>query len=499
MSHTVKGNTKTVTRPVNITTSKLAESSSRTVLNTDTQIIPDALYIRQLSATDSDNPNAIQSKLGSDTDWVNIDEWPCVLTTQKIFLITNLKFTSNSNYFIIGSDGIEFDGKSFIIELDGFNNYGGLLENGKSSNTATANGKNNIIIKNLGIMTQSVLLANSAGWIGRNYFGKNAKNNQITNCFSTGNINGQYSGGICGANTGFVTANSKLTSSVYITRCYTIGNITDRYSGGIVGMSAGINGGTVNVENCYSIGEISGQEAGGIFGFSAGYNQGNTKVTNCYTMGNITGSGSGGIYGSYAGKDNGKALIFNSYSRGKVLPGANDGFFGVNAGFNSSTDNVKAINSYQATGSWSEAQAKTNLLGYPSETSEIGSVWTSIEINQPFLLSSFDNSNYNLNVLNEFSLTASNNYQTRPGIFDGYKYSLLNVSNSSGNQIPGSTINSTTGVITLPGTTGSGSYIASVVSMVNSNSKFGYNISKYPFKIITTPKQLMDFLKTTLK
>ena len=100
----------------------------------------------------------------------------------------------------------------------------------------------------------------------------------ISRCYNTGNINGEYSGGICGY--------SETTNGVFnILACYNSGTITSTTnslglnSGGILGSHYQI--GTYKIENCYNIGNSNG---GSMIGVSQQFNTGNFTVTisNCF-------------------------------------------------------------------------------------------------------------------------------------------------------------------------------------------------------------------------
>ena len=65
----------------------------------------------------------------------------------------------------------------------------------------------------------------------------------ITNCSNTGEISGQYAGGICGHTAG------KDSGSATIETCTNNGDISGDYAGGICG-SAGFSAGSVTIDNC---------------------------------------------------------------------------------------------------------------------------------------------------------------------------------------------------------------------------------------------------------
>ncbi|MDR3177860.1 MAG: hypothetical protein LBT96_02630 [Campylobacteraceae bacterium] len=150
-------------------------------------------------------------------------------------------------------------------------------------------------IRNLGVEITEIKSGNYTGGIAGN-----VQSSSITNVYSTGNINGDYSvGGIAG-----IVYRSNITSS------YSMGNISGNEEdvGGIAG-SVAFNG---NVANSYSNGSINGNRSvGGIVG---GVTL-NGNVANSYSTGNISGTQKvGGIVGEVIRNGN----ITNSYSTGNI-------------------------------------------------------------------------------------------------------------------------------------------------------------------------------------
>jgi hypothetical protein len=115
----------------------------------------------------------------------------------------------------------------------------------------------------------------------------------ISDCFSKGDI-GSIRGGENGGSAGGIIA--AYAGDVTITRCYSIGAIggpEKNDAGGIVGA---FGGGAVNVDACFSVGDIS-KNCGGIVARYFGYNsQNRCNINNCYTLGDI-GENAGGIAG----------------------------------------------------------------------------------------------------------------------------------------------------------------------------------------------------------
>jgi len=272
---------------------------------------------------------------------------------------TDITVNSDLFYFICITENIQFGVKTLNnngtrpqITIDGAVNYPGLIKNYDGST-----GYNSINIFNLEVLSiGATTLASGAGWLCQSNFGNSATDNYVINCYSDGEITGQYSGGIVGSSAASNAGNLRIIG------CSSSGIISGEQSGGIVGYNSGINGGTVTIQscwstglisatisgdggcggivasnsqfttvtNCYSTGAIAGNNAGGI----VGANPGNTSVSllpivieNCYSFGNITGANSGGICGSL--NSNNTVQITNCYSIGNVVSNSGSG---INAG-----------------------------------------------------------------------------------------------------------------------------------------------------------------------
>lgn len=311
---------------------------------------------------------------------------------------------SINQYFIVGSQYITFDGNNNTITV-GVDGWLGLLKNGTGINAFA-----NITIKNIGVKTtnnSTINLANNSGWLCQSSFGnygKNGSNNQIINCYSTGNIgiNSKISG--CGGLVGF-------NPCVQVSNCYSTGNISNR-SYGIIGQ----NGISCSASNCYSTGNIDNYSAGimdGGNGFDsasncfstgnisnnsvgiAGVNYGTfTFINNCYSSGNITNNSAGISNGSHN-------VVYNSYSTG-IIDGTSGGIYKpgsnrqiINCYWNgldnlsgSGTSNM--INCYGFAGSWNDTIANSKLVK--------GTTWVNINLGLttiPWLLKSFNKPNYN--------------------------------------------------------------------------------------------------------
>jgi subtilisin family serine protease len=221
---------------------------------------------------------------------------PCKL--DKYFkLMANIDMAGITNYNVIGKftanqpfSGV-FDGNLKTIS-------------NLSITTADTNGaglfgyvNGSAQIKNLGIVNANISGQYYTGaLVGYNdYYGK------ITNCYSTGTVNGyKYTGGLVGVN--YVGSLSNCYSTAKVTSTGSLGQST----GGLVGWDV-----LGTYTTCYAKGAVSGQMyVGGLIGY--GYYD---WVTNCYAQGSVTGTGDcvGGLVGySYLSE------IKTSYSTGAV-------------------------------------------------------------------------------------------------------------------------------------------------------------------------------------
>jgi len=156
---------------------------------------------------------------------VNSYVWPVIISDDvTVTLGQNIIFDNSKNFFMVGGNNIIFDGNNYTITIQGVTNY-----NGAFSNSISMFGFENIVIKNLGILTSNnSTLADLGGWICQSNFGGLSKNLLIYNCYSTGVINGINSGGIMGYR---CASGGDLT----IENCFTTGIISGKYAGGIIG------------------------------------------------------------------------------------------------------------------------------------------------------------------------------------------------------------------------------------------------------------------------
>ncbi len=145
-------------------------------------------------------------------------------------------------------------------------------------------------VRNLGLEGGSVSVSGLAvgGLVGYTYEGI------VSNCYSTGNVSGEWSVG------GFMGSNQSSVSN-----CYSTGDVNgDVYVGGLMGWNGG------GVSNCYSTGDVNGD---GIVGGLIGYMYG-SWISNCYSTGDVSGTRDhiGGLVGY------GSGLVASCYSTGNV-------------------------------------------------------------------------------------------------------------------------------------------------------------------------------------
>jgi hypothetical protein len=318
------------------------------------------IYIQQ-SGTDIQ----FQSNSTNDDSWTTFWSWPVTFvndtpaaeTILTISLFTNITINSGYQYFITGSNFITYDGTGKTVTIDGFSNYGGLIQNGRSD---LISGYSNVKVQN--INSSAVLeiygISSDSGFICQKHFGKAANNIVINNCSNSGTISNNGSGGICGSNIGDSYGNVSITNcsnsglnsgtrvggicgrnagnnygNVSITNCSNSGLNTGDRSAGICGQNAGTFSGKVSITNCSNTGDVSCFIGGGICSAFAGYISGNVSITNCSNSGLISGEQAGGICGILAGFDNATISITNCSNSGLISGESASGICGQQAGF----------------------------------------------------------------------------------------------------------------------------------------------------------------------
>jgi hypothetical protein len=315
-------------------------------------------YIRSINLYINSFTTSFTASLLVTQAYVDSTTFPVTVSGSRIsvLLMENIITTKNIQFIFPGDSSVKFDGQGNTITLSGVKNYTGLI------NSAS----NSTIVQNLGILTSNnSTLANEAGWIGCSYYA-----GTVTNCYSTGDIGGEGSGGIVGSY--FVDSDNTIVNiTTSISNCYSTGSISGNGSGGIVGSYAGSGGYNYdyiylfrcNVSNCYSTGNIDGINAGGITGYRSSFNYfdfnlaslfkydlvcsiSSCIISNCYSSGAIIGTDSGGIVGSeacsywllsfnriykYRYRISRTLLITNCYTSGNIFGSNSGGILGARA------------------------------------------------------------------------------------------------------------------------------------------------------------------------
>lgn len=408
----------------------------------------------------------------------------------KIIFTTNIILVNSADYFICGSDGLQFgstslnnDGSRPHITIDNVIGYNGFIQN-------TGNYSYNYIF-NLEVRAINSTLTDNSGWIGQPFFGSEATNNYIVNCFSDGDIplNG---GGIVGQYAGRGDGTNPGSSSLYIIGCSSQGNVGVS-GGGIIGEFAGEGGGYVKCEQCwqefgtigpyaggifgkeaangdviggeaialkcYSRGQITGIFAGGIFGQLAGTNA-TTLADRCYNQSIMTGPDCGGIYGGGAGSDGGTSIATNCYSS-ELEETSGYGIFSGGV----ATGRI-ATNCYAANANWTNIAANLSLDGIPSPV--VGTSWVYTGIDYPYELNAMGYTPYTLenivvtggvaSLLQFYGQTISAGGSTLAAVRPGYSYDILQITGGDPGSYSTITSDASSGVISTLGSTAPGTY-----------------------------------------
>jgi hypothetical protein len=238
---------------------------------------------------------------------LNNINWPITINpssgTTITFTGTNITFTKNTNYFIIGGNGsqqITITGSTLNNNLQNLTNininlsgtakyYPGLVQNGSISAISPENAKDNVRIQYLAITSATNTIDPGAGWFTLPSYGLNLpqpNNLLIQYCTSAGSMNDAFSGGIVGA-----------SSTARVFNCTSSSTLNNFGQGGIIGAySTGIADRCTS--NCSPT--LKATSIGGIFGFKSGGTAVNCVYEPGATGGQNLQADSGGIYGAYA-------------------------------------------------------------------------------------------------------------------------------------------------------------------------------------------------------
>ncbi len=457
----------------------------------------------------------------------------------KVIFTTDLNFATTTNeHFVVNSDYIQFGNESLnangtrpIITIT-VSNYDGLIENGSFSSDAFSN----VTICNLIIDGTGGSQQIGAGWFGHKSFGKNATNNYIINCSSSGDIYGggilgqitenvtligcsssgdilqANAGGIVGADTRLVIVQSCWSTgnmaagalgdgcggivgayciNATITNCYYTGTISGDNSGGIIGSNSGSI--LISISNCYSTGVITGANAGGICGSLNGGTY-NVTIANCYTVGNLINS-LGKLNGAICGYISGAVtiLISHCYTTGTFADNTKGYIIGDNStinGFNMSSPNYILSENYSEAGSpggsegdWNMAHARTALQNSPSTEPGVGTDWISRGASQSFELFNMGYNPYSINNISGTSLvrtaaaTVIAGSSSAAAIIADKSYTILAITGGDSGSYSTITINSSSGSISTTAETVPNTY---TVYVYNTGS---YNITTFTLTV----------------
>lgn len=371
--------------------------------------------------------------------------WPITIVNSDagntflyVHFTTDFIITSADQYFIAGSDNIEFKGSDIgeahptVFTIYNVTDYIGLLQNGTNSNP----GHSSVRIQDIFVHAVNSTLIANAGWIGQSYYagsvinsgsdgdipaggggliGAYSDGSSVTNSYTTGDM-GVDGGGLIGAYSTNATVNTS----------YTIGGIGAN-AGGIIGS----NSDGADVSASYSTGSI-GIFGGGIIGASSA----NTSIVNVYSAG-VIGNGAGGIIGAGSSGE----FVAYAYTSGNTVGGY--GIYG-DSNTDGSSNYSEANNS---AGGWTDSRAQATLASY-------NSVWAPAAINTPYLLRNRAQRPYSV----PSQTIVKGNSSTVSVYGNYYKCTILLIDNTSPSLVPGITIDSETGIITVADSTPNGTY-----------------------------------------
>jgi len=234
-----------------------------------------------------------------------------------------------------------------------------------------------------GCSSYGIIRNNLAGGIVGSSAGQDGGQLTISSCWSTGTNSG---GGIIGGN-----------SNAIINNCYSEGDMENFYSGGIVGYNSG-GSGIYQISNCYSRGAISGEAAGGIVGRVVASNESDSysiTITNCYSLGAINAAiGAGGIVGEVTGAGSWDITVNHCYAVGATETEVVGYIIGNRSIINDIDGEepqlITCNNNYSESNSgtpgvWSKENADSVLTGTPEPTI-VGTTWVETVVNQPYEL-----------------------------------------------------------------------------------------------------------------
>ncbi|MGJ0455719.1 YDG domain-containing protein [Aliarcobacter cryaerophilus] len=211
------------------------------------------------------------------TNWTqlqNINNSNVVGSSYYFSLLNNIN-SSTTGYMGNSGEGWNPIGNSFNGNFDGLGNtISDLYINRPSQDYIGLFGHTYYAtIKNIGIKDLDITGKDYVGaLVGYNEYGA------ISNSYATGNVTGNYVGGLVGLDHGTIS------------NSYATGNVTGNYVGGLVGENHG------TISNSYASGTVSGSFGSSYVGGLVGGNYG--TIENSYASGSVNGSGNvGGLVG----------------------------------------------------------------------------------------------------------------------------------------------------------------------------------------------------------
>ena len=283
---------------------------------------------------------------------------------EYIFECNNDFMVKKKMVISIESDNIIVDGNGIVINLSNNVNKTGVFKNG----TANSNGNNNVIIKNMHFIykrdnysqfyssqntmqynpqAQSSASSGGGGGVCTDYYGRNARNNVISDCYVYRTEFENNSGGIIGKyaaqkNGELIIMNCVVSGSDFEYNNYNTEMV--RNIGGICGSYLGENGGKVLVYNCSNYASFSYKGSSGIIGGNAANNNSNVLLFCCSNFGFMTMKDmSSGLVGPNSCKDNSNLSIICCFSIEPTYITYNDtygSFLGYSSVLNNSNLNI---------------------------------------------------------------------------------------------------------------------------------------------------------------
>lgn len=394
------------------------------------------LYIRQRGGF-------VQYSLDQD-NWTNAG-WPMTIVNSDagnsmlyVRFLGDFTVSDASQYFIAGSGDITFQGETSgtayptVFNIYNVTDYSGLIKNGDFETP----GYGTVRISNVFVRSVGSTLVSDGGWVAQSYYtggvshsgsngdisfggggivGAYATDASVTDSYSTGSI-GSMAGGLVG----------RLSYRVEVNTSYSTGEIGTE-GGGIIGSMSS----DANVSASYSTGVI-GNNAGGILGSQTS----NGNVTNAYSTGFIGGN-AGGIVGAVSVGTS----ATHSYTTGST--GSGYGIYS-GSGTDGSTNYSEANNSSSG---WNDVNAVAVL-------SSVNAAWAPGYSNTPFRIRYGGQDPYS----SPSETIVKGNTSSVQVYGNHYACTILRINEAAPSTVPGITMDSETGAISVSSDTPNGTY-----------------------------------------